>query len=233
MNSPPRRFYKLAAATPERGVMLDQMRLRTPGGAVFCAPTAALAEAVAGEWTAQGEAIVPGRMPLTQLAFAALDWTPRSRQQLVDYVSAYVETDLCCHRADSPAELIARQAAAWDPLVEWASAAHGLSLPVVTGIIAAKLDPQTRARLAEHAAGLDDFALTAPAHAAGFSGSVLIALPMLARRLVPKSAFEAAALDALWSLERWGEDAEARAKLDSQRAEFENISRFVEALGTP
>ena len=55
---------------------------------------------------------------------------------------------------------------------------------------------------------------------------------MLARRLDAAGAFEAAALDNLWSLERWGEDAEARAKLDRQRAEFDNIANFIEALGT-
>lgn len=230
--STPRRFYAAAAATPEHGVALDQRTLRTPGGAVFVAPTAALAEAVAAEWNAQGEHIVPASMPLTQLAFAALDWSAKSRDQLIEYVGAYIETDLCAHRADTPAELVARQAAHWDPLVAWAEAAHGLKLPVVTGIIAADVDPQMRERLAAHAASLDDFSLTALAQAAGLSGSAVIALTMLARRLDAAEAFEAAALDNLWSLERWGEDEIARAKLDSQRAEFENIANFIAALGT-
>ncbi|MCR6643455.1 MAG: hypothetical protein NVV62_02420 [Terricaulis sp.] len=54
---------------------------------------------------------------------------------------------------------------------------------------------------------------------------------MLDKRLSGKAAFEAAALDNLWSLERWGEDAEARAKLDRQAQEFDNIARFIETLG--
>lgn len=228
----PRRFYTSAAATPEHGVALDQRTLRTPGGAVFIAPTAALAQAVAAEWNAQGEHIVPASMPLTQLAFAALDWSAKSRDQLIAYVGAYIETDLCCYRADSPAELVARQAAHWDPLVAWGQAQHRLKLPVVTGVIAAEIDPQMRERLAAHATRLDDYSLTALAQAAGLSGSALIALAMLARRLDAAAAFEAAALDNLWSLERWGEDEAARAKLDSQRAEFENIANFIAALGT-
>lgn len=230
--STPRRFYAAAAVTPEHGVSLDQRTLRTPGGTVFAAPNAALAQAVAAEWGAQGEHIAPASMPLTQLAFAAIDWTPKSRDKLIDYVAAYAETDLCCHRADSPAALVSRQSAHWDPLLAWAEAAHGIKLAAVTGIIAANIDPKMRERLVAHAKTLDDFSLTALAQAAGLSGSALIALAMLARRLDAAGAFEAAALDNLWSLERWGEDAEARAKLDRQRAEFENIATFIEALGT-
>lgn len=228
-----RRFYKRAAVTPVHGVTLDERTLRTPGGAAFAAPTAALAQAIAAEWNAQGDHIVPASMPLTQLAFAAIDWTVKSRDQLAQYVAAYAETDLCCHRADAPAALIARQAAVWDPLVAWAADAHGLTLPVVTGVIAADVDPLMRDRLAAHALSLDDFRLTALAQATGLAGSALIALALHGRRIDAETAYQAAALDTLWSLEHWGEDAEARAKLDTQRAEFDNIARFLATLGPP
>lgn len=225
-----RRFYQSVSATFEHGVTLDQRTLRTPGGAVFTAPTAALAEAVAAEWASQGEDIIPASMPITQLAFAAIDWTPKSRVQLAEYVVAYADTDLCAHRAEAPVELVANQAAIWGPLLVWVQAAHGVTLPVVAGIIAAAPDPQTRERLSAYVASLDDFRLTALGQAAGLSGSAVIALAMLDGRLDGKGAFEAAALDNLWALKRWGEDAEARAKLDRQAQEFDNIARFVEAV---
>jgi len=200
---------------------------------VFKAPTRALAEAVAREWEAQGERIAPVAMPLTQLAFAAIDWTPQSRDELARYVAAYAETDLCCHRTDRPAELIARQAAAWDPLVAFGAEALDVALPVVTGVIAAPADAATLARVRGHAEALDDGRLTVLAQAVGLAGSALIGFALLAGRLNAEQAFQAAALDTLWSLEHWGEDAEARAKLDTQRAEFENITRFIAALRTP
>ncbi|HRE44343.1 MAG TPA: ATP12 family protein [Terricaulis sp.] len=226
-----RRFYKTALPTADHGVALDQRTLRTPGGAVFTAPTAALAAAVAAEWDAQGEEIIPASMPLSQLAFAAIDWAAPRREELVHYVGAYIETDLCAHRAEAPAELAARQSAAWDPLLAWAAEAHGLTPPVVSGVIAANADPAMREHLAAYARALDDFSLTALAQGAGLSGSAVIALALLDKRLSGKAAFEAAALDNLWSLERWGEDAEARAKLDRQAQEFDNIARFIETLG--
>ncbi len=226
-----RRFYKQATATPDRGVALDERRLRTPGGNVFAAPTAALARAVADEWAAQGDAIMPASMPLTQLAFAALDHTPRRRDELVAYVEKYAETDLVCHRADSPAELVARQAGAWDGLRDWCAAFIGADLPVVTGVLAADVPSVERAKVRAAAEALDDFRLTALGQATGLAGSAVIGFALVHARLTAETAFAAAALDELWSLERWGEDAEARARLDTQRAEFENIARFIAALG--
>lgn len=225
-----RRFYKTAAATPEHGVALDERKLRTPGGTVFIAPTPALAQAVAAEWEAQDEQIVPASMPLTQLAFAALDWTPKSRDKLADYVAAYAETDLLCHRAESPADLAARQAAAWDGPLDWCAATIGAHLPVVTGVLAARDHQGEVAKVRAAAAALDDFRLTALAQATGLAGSAVIALTLLYGALTPQAAFEAAALDDLWSQERWGADAEAQARLDRQRAEFENIAHFIKAL---
>jgi chaperone required for assembly of F1-ATPase len=83
-----------------------------------------------------------------------------------------------------------------------------------------------RTRAAAH----DDFALTALSQATGLSGSMLIGFALLQGELSAQQAFEAAALDELWSLERWGEDAEARARLDRMCAEFDALAAFIAAL---
>lgn len=231
--APPRRFYKTASVreSPEGvRVVLDDRTLRTPGGAIFVPPTRALAQLCADEWSAQGEHIVPATMPISQFAFAAFDWTAKSRDQIAQYVAQFGQTDLCCHRAASPPELAARQAAAWDPLVQWGEEALGVRLPVVTGIMAARVGEEALARLRADAEALDDFRLTALGQAAGLAGSALIAFALIRGRLQAVEAFEVAALDNLWSLEKWGEDAEARARLDRQRTEFEALGRFLAAL---
>jgi chaperone required for assembly of F1-ATPase len=228
-----RRFYKTAnaaAADDGFGVALDGRALKTPGGAPFRVPTRALAAISAAEWDAQGALIIPASMPNTQLAFAAIDETAPDRQARIDYVAKFGETDLCCHRADSPAALVARQAAVWDPLTAWGAGALGLELAVVTGVLAAPPAPATGDNIRAAAAVLDDFALTALAQAAALSGSVLIAFALLRREIDANRAFEAAALDDLWSLERWGEDAEARVRLERLRGEFVALATFVAAL---
>jgi chaperone required for assembly of F1-ATPase len=231
--APARRFYTSASAEAAGGgfgVALDGRALKTPGGAPFRVPTHALAAACAAEWGSQGALIVGASMPMTQLGFAAIDWTARDRQARIDYVAKFGETDLCCHRADAPAALVARQAAVWDPLTAWSARTLGIELAVVTGVVAAPGVPATLDKIRAKAAVLDDFRLTALAQAAGLSGSALIAFALLMGEIDANRAFEAAALDDLWSLERWGEDAEARARLVRVRNEFEALAAFIATL---
>ncbi len=231
MTSAVRRFYKAAAVAEDgAGVTLDERRLRTPRGAVFNAPTRALAEGMAAEWQAQGEHILPSTMPLTQLAFAAIDHTPQRRDELIQYIAKFGETDLVAHRAEAPAPLVARQTTLWDPIIVWAQHDLGVTLPVVTGILAAQVPAESLETLGAHAAALDDFQLTALSQSAGLSGSAVIAFALLRQRIDAETAFAIAFLDDLYAQDTWGEDAEAQARLDRQRAEFENIARFVAAL---
>ncbi len=229
-----RRFYQRVAVAERLkgfGVTLDTRALKTPARSEFVTPTHALAEACASEWCAQGEHIVPASMPLTQLAFAALDHTPSRRAELVTHIAKYAETDLCCHRAEASVSLVERQAAAWDPILAWADDALGIKLDAVAGIIAAPASPEAAARLRAHTEALGDFRLTALARATELAGSALIGLALIHGRLDAEGAFTAAALDELWSLERWGEDAQARGRLEVQRAEFDALARFITALG--
>lgn len=229
--APPRRFYKTASVAADgASILLDQRTLRTPHGAVFKPPTPALAHAIAAEWAAQGEHILPSSMPLTQLAFAAVDHTPQRRDELSRGLAKYFETDLVAHRAAAPPPLVARQAETWDPLVAWANQRFHMRLPVVTGIRAAEISPAQITVFEWEIDDLDDFRVTALAQAITLAGSAVIGFALLEGRIDAASAFAAAALDDLYAQETWGQDAEAQARLDRQRAEFENIARFIAAL---
>lgn len=231
-----RRFYAQANAVKRGegfGVALDERALRTPAGEMFVAPTRALADAVAAEWAAQGERIVPTSMPLTQLAFAAIDTTPQRREELSRALAKYLETDLVCHRAGSPAALVERQSALWDPILAWTEARFGLRMPVVTGVLPAGVPAQHIALFQREIDALDDLRRTALAQAVTLAGSALIGFALVERQLSAAQAYAAALLDEEWSLETWGEDAEARAKLERKRAEFAMLERFIAALEAP
>ncbi len=228
-----KRFYKAASVRAEGeafGVSLDERALRTPSGAVFLAPTHALARQCAEEWNAQEAQIAPHAMPLTRLVMAAIDSTRPRRTEIAAYVGSYAETDLLCHRADQPAALVARQAGAWDPLLAWARAEMGLVLPVVVGVQPGRVEEAMRRRVEAAAEAMDDFRLTALSQTAGIAGSAVIAFAFLAGRLDARAAFETAFLDELYSLETWGEDSEARARLTRIRREIEALGRFLAAL---
>jgi chaperone required for assembly of F1-ATPase len=228
---PARRFYRQATTAGDgAGVMLDERRLKTPGGSLFAAPTRALSQAIASEWNAQGEFIAPASMPLTQFGFAAIDVTPSRRGELARTVAKYTQTDLVSHRADAPPALVARQAAAWDPLVDWAHQRFNFRMPVVTGVIAAPVSPQNLTAMERETGALDDFRATALVQAVTLAGSAVVGFALLEGRLDAEAAFAAAALDELWSLENWGEDGQARARLERRRGEFAALARFVAAL---
>jgi chaperone required for assembly of F1-ATPase len=227
-DDPVRRFYKETSVSEEAGgfsVLLDARKLKTRSGAVFIAPSRALAEACAKEWDEQDKQIRPETMPMTRFVNVALDITRPKRADIVAHVVKYMGTDLLCHRAESPAALAEKQAETWDPILAWAKAKHGLEPPVVAGILAADAGA-AQEKMQAIAEALDDFALTALAHNVGLLGSAILGLALLEGELDPEKAFQAAALDDLWSLERWGEDEEARKRLDRLGAEIREAAAF-------
>ncbi|MBI1188459.1 MAG: ATPase [Alphaproteobacteria bacterium] len=233
MSAPPKRFFKAARVAETDGgatVALDGRSLRTPGKLAFIVPTRALAEACAAEWNAQGDAIIPHTMPLTRLANVAIERTPQTRDALVATIAKHGETDLLCHRADAPGTLVARQSAAWDPLVAWAGDTLSFRPRIVTGVAAA---PNDIAPLSEAAAALDDFRLTALAHGVGLAGSAILGFALLRGRVDAAAAFDAAHLDDLFQIETWGEDDEARARLENIRTEINAVARFLTAFASP
>jgi|CXWL01.1.fsa_nt_gi chaperone required for assembly of F1-ATPase len=227
-----KRFYKDAVVSEDgASVLLDTRTLRTPGGAVFAAPTRALAEAMAAEWRAQGDHIAPTSMPLTQLAFASIDITAKRRAEIAHDVAKYAETDLICHRATTPEGLVARQSAAWDPIVAWANERFHRRLQVVQGVLPAPVPAQEITALEWEVDDLDDFHATAVAQATMAAGSVYIGFALLEAHISAAEAFAAATVDERWSIDRWGEDEEAKARLDRLKLDLDAVARFVETLG--
>ena len=229
----PRRFYRHVGVAPHGAgfaVLLDGRTLRTPAKALFVLPAAPLAEACAAEWRAQQDVVHAETMPLTRLANVAIDFAAHARTNLVQSLVKFAETDLLCHRAEH-GPLAARQAAAWDPLLAWAEHALSAPLKIAGGIIAVRQPAETSAVLTARAAAEDDFHLAGLAHAAGLAGSVVIAFALREGKLSGEDAFSTAALDDLYQLETWGEDEEARQRLNNQRAEFLALEQFFAALG--
>ena len=133
-----KRFWKAAdVAETNHGftVHLDGRAVKTPAKAPLVVPTRAMAQAIAKEWDAQDGLIAPDTMPVTRAANAAIDKVTHQHDEVAQMIAGYGDTDLLCYRADSPVELVARQAAAWDPLLDWAADTLEARLKPVTGIM--------------------------------------------------------------------------------------------------
>lgn len=221
-----KRFYKAAEASAD-AVLLDGKPVRTPGKNPLRLPTPALATAVAAEWAAQGEAILPETMPLTALASTAIDAVGPRRADITAAVARYGESDLLCYRADDDAALAEKQAQVWQPLLDWAARTHDAPLTVARGIMPVDQPAAAVAALRRAVEAADDWRLTALQLATGASGSLVIGLALLDGRIDADEAFEAAETDASWQIARWGEDAEATARRAALRADLAAARRFA------
>ncbi len=236
MNAPkPKRFYEsaeAAAAEGGYGIALDGKPVRTPAGRPLAVPGLALATGIAEEWMVQGETIDRETMPLTRLACTALDLVPGRRADIVAEVAAYAETELVCYRTDEPPALARRQAAAWQPLVDWAAERHGAHLAVTSSITPIAQAPAALEALRDAVSGEDDFALAGLGLATRSFGSLVIALAMRVGRLDARAAADASLVDERYQLERWGEDAELAsrcARIARDAADAERLFRLLAA----
>ncbi|PJI37704.1 ATP12 family chaperone protein [Ferrovibrio sp.] len=228
-----KRFYKLATAEQAEGgaiVRLDGRVLKTPAKAEMHLPTLALAEAIAGEWQAQQDEIRPQSMPLMQLAATAIDRVMVDASFASNDLVRYGETDLLSYRADEPATLAERQAAEWQPLLDWFRDRYDVQMNVTSGIIAVAQPTELKPRLERVCAGLDAWRLTALHGATTNSGSVVIGLALLDGRLDADGAHRVALLDEMHQAERWGEDAEAVARRTGLLADLQAAARFLALL---
>ncbi len=132
-----KRFYKEAGIAEADGgfaVTLDGRAIRTPSGRQVVAPTRGIAEAIAAEWSAQGETIDPLTMPLTRFANSVAEVGDRV-DAVADDVVKYLGTDLLFYRAGHPEALVAREAAHWDPVLSWAAKDLGAHFILSEGIV--------------------------------------------------------------------------------------------------
>ena len=212
------------------GIVLDGKPVRTPRRAELAAPGARLAGAIADEWNAQGETIDPRAMKLTGLANAAIDRVAPDPVEFARDLAAYGESDLLYYRADAPAALAARQAAAWDPILAWAQQRYDVVFELATGVIHMPQPPETVERLGAAVAARDPFALAGLSPLVTLSGSLLVALALAEGAIGVGAAWAAATLDEQWQAEQWGEDQEATAALAGRRADFEAAARFLSLL---
>lgn len=229
-----KRFYKEAAVIDAEGggygVALDGRPIRTPGGVPLTAPTRALAETIAAEWDAQEDEVRPLTMPMMRLAATAIDRIGSERAVIVDQIAAYGGSDLLCYRAESPAPLVERQAALWQPLLDWAAEAHGARLTATQGITHIAQDPAALDALRAAVEALDDCHLAAVSQLTASCGSLVIALALAASHIGAGEATAASLLDEDWQIEKWGHDAEALERRGNVAREIADAARYLKLL---
>lgn len=229
-----KRFWKEAAVEAVGGgftVRLDGRPVRTPAKALLVVPTSGLAEAIAREWDAQSGLVKPEIMPFTRSANSAIDKIIPQFDAVVEMLAAYGGTDLLCYRATGPESLVARQAAGWDPLLDWAATTLDVPLVATAGVMHIAQTPAALSRLHGFVAALTPFQLAAFHDLVAISGSLVLALALTRCRLTAPEAWALSRIDEAWQIERWGEDEEASASEAVREADFLQAARFYALCG--
>lgn len=228
-----KRFWKLAEAV-ERGdgwtIELDGRPVRTPARAALIIPTAALAQAIAGEWNEAGEPVDPRAMPLTGIANAAVDRVAPERETFARNLAVYGESDLACYRAEGPGPLVERQSESWDRLLGWARRRYEVDFCTTSGVMHVAQPGATVQQLAHAVATLDAFRLAALSPLVTIGGSLIAALAVLEGAIDAEEAWNSVSIDDRWQLEQWGADADAETALENRRRDFFAAAHFLELL---
>ena len=226
-----KRFWKDTKPAETEGgftVLLDGRGVKTPAKTPLVVPTLAMAEAIAAEWDAQEGEVNPLSMPVTRSANAALDKVTAQFDEVAAMLAEYGGTDLLCYRAESPKELIERQAAAWDPILDWAEQQLGARLTTAQGVMFIAQDQQALATLHDQVRALSPFEMAAFHDLVGLSGSLILAFAAVHNCRPIEDLWELSRIDENWQVEQWGEDEEAAEMAAAKRLEFLHAKRFFD-----
>lgn len=237
--SAPRRFYKTVGVVAEGdlfALVLDGKRARTPARNVVATPARQLSEALAAEWSAQGEFINRADMPLTRLVNSALDNVAGEIAATIAEVVKYAGSDLLCYRASEPAALAREQAENWDHILAWASERLGARFNLAEGVIFVEQPAASLAAIAEAVNGLVGVGHAAPLRAAALNvvttltGSAILALAVASGRVSAQDAWNVAHIDEDFQIRAWGQDAQALARRMGRWREMEAAALALDAL---
>jgi chaperone required for assembly of F1-ATPase len=228
-----KRFWKAVGVEADRGgytVVLDDRPLRTPARNALIVPTWALAEGIAAEWGAVEAEIRPLEMPLTRAANVTIDRVAPMASAVAEAISEYGNSDLICYRAEAPEPLVARQAKAWDPLIDWARQELSAELRPVVGVMHRAQSPEALGALRRAVDLYDPFGLTGLHELVALSGSLVLGLAVARGHLAGSEAWNLSRVDEVWQSEQWGLDDEAEALARRKGRDFLQAGTYLRLL---
>jgi chaperone required for assembly of F1-ATPase len=150
-------------------------------------------------------------------------------------IERYLGSDLLFYRAAGPEQLLARQAARWDPVLEWANARFGARFVLAAGVMHVA---QPAAAVKAVAAAIprvdgsinDLWRLGALNVVTTLTGSALLALALDAGTIDTEAAWAAAHVDEDWNMAFWGRDALALERRAVHFAEMAAAAAVLSSL---
>ena len=223
--------FKIVAESDAFTIFRDAEPLKTPRNLPVTVPTKKLAEAIVEECVGQGDRLDLRRMPLTQMALTAIDIAANHRDEVINGIMKFGDSELVCQRATDPADLVARQNEGWQPYLYWCKDKFGAELLTGSGIVPFKQSEEALTKLGAVVESYGAFALTGLSEAVSILGSLVLGLALATKHVTADEAFAAAELDHLWQNKKWGDDPETQSQQAEIKDELTMCARYFELLG--
>jgi chaperone required for assembly of F1-ATPase len=168
-------------------------------------------------------------MPLTRLANSIIDGVTDAAAAVAAEVEKYLASDLLFYRAEGPDGLVAREAAAWDPVLAWAREALGARFVTAQGMVHVA-QPASALAVANAAIPRDPWRLGAVHAITTLTGSALIAIALARGALTIDQAWDAAHVDEDWNMAFWGRDEIALERRAARFAEMQAAALILRTV---
>ncbi|MFW0776413.1 MAG: ATP12 family protein [Rickettsiales bacterium] len=201
----------------------------TPEKKPFCVPTQALADAISEEWE-KGKKFSPSNMPLTSLVYTAIDRVEEQKDNIIEVLIAYVDTDTLTYRSTNSEKLADRQKKEWEPITKWASKEFEAIWHTTSGSMPIEQPKELHDAISNYLKTLTALELSAACVLSSTFSSLVLAVAVLKKHLSAEAAYELSRLEEEVQAEQWGRDVEAEQRNSRVKAEIGEISRFLRLL---
>jgi chaperone required for assembly of F1-ATPase len=180
-----------------------------------------LAEAVAFEWRKQEGEIRPKQMPIMHFSATTIDKVAPRRDEVLESIIDYGSYDLTCYRA-SEEDLAALQAEHWQPLLDWQAKVYGVRMSVTVGIMSILQPTEALTGLRSQLTCLNDGEVTALYELTTLTGSLVIPLALVKRKIDVNQAWFVATIDERYQTMCCGQDSDEISRLGLLRDDIES-----------
>ena len=195
---------KLKKKESKFGILLDKNLLKTPQKKDCLISNIRIAKDLLKEWSSIQDDINFYNMPVTQICFASLDRKRKEKIILLNKLTEYGMTDLLFYRDTSGTELEKLQSEKWDKLLDWIQNELDLHFKIVNGIMPIEQPKENYNSFFNELEKLDCISLTALSDIVTLSGSLILGLLLLKKKIISKQAWSLAKVDEEWQRSKWG-----------------------------
>ena len=221
---------KLKEKESKFGVLLDKNLLKTPQKKNCLISNIKIAKDLLKEWSSIQDDINFNNMPVTQICFASLDRKRNEKKILINKLVEYGMTDLLFYRDTSGSELEKLQSKKWDKLLDWTQYEFNLNFKIVNGIMPVEQPIENYNTFLNELKKLDCFSLTALNDIVSLSGSLILGLLLLKKKIMSKQAWSLSKVDQDWQRSKWGTLPEQLEEDEYKKKKFYISCKFINLL---